>query len=68
MKGWLASHCHHHRHIISLVFEIITLAGGIYAIKRRRWGLVLAGPILAMLSRSFGYKRKKTDIPMFVQW
>jgi hypothetical protein len=34
--------------IVSLVFGTIALAGGIHAIKRRRWGLALAGSILAI--------------------
>ena len=32
----------------TLVFGIVVLAGGIYALKRRRWGLALAGSILAL--------------------
>ncbi len=34
--------------IIVLVFGIIALTGGISAIKRRRWGLSLAGSILSL--------------------
>ncbi|MFC2024142.1 hypothetical protein ACFLTJ_00985 [Chloroflexota bacterium] len=34
--------------IIVLVFGIIALVGGISAIKRRRWGLSLAGSILSL--------------------
>jgi hypothetical protein len=34
--------------IIILVFGIIALVGGISAIKRRRWGLSLAGGILSL--------------------
>jgi hypothetical protein len=34
--------------IVCLVLGAITLAGGIHAIKRRRWGLALAGSILAV--------------------
>jgi hypothetical protein len=34
--------------IIILVFGIIALVGGISAIKRRRWGLALAGSILSL--------------------
>ncbi len=34
--------------IIILVFGIIALCGGISAIKRRRWGLSLAGSILSL--------------------
>jgi hypothetical protein len=34
--------------IIVLVFGIIALSGGISAIKRRRWGLSLAGSILSL--------------------
>ena len=34
--------------IVLLAFGIITLVGGIYAIKRRKWGLALAGSILAL--------------------
>lgn len=34
--------------IIVLVFGIIALSGGINAIKRRRWGLGLAGSILSL--------------------
>ena len=34
--------------IVVLVFGAIALAGGISAIKRRRWGLALAGSILSL--------------------
>jgi len=34
--------------IVILVFGIIALVGGINAIKRRRWGLALAGSILSL--------------------
>jgi hypothetical protein len=34
--------------IVVLVFGIIALSGGISAIKRRRWGLSLAGSILSL--------------------
>ena len=34
--------------IVLLVFGIIALVGGISAIKRRRWGLALAGSILSL--------------------
>lgn len=34
--------------IVVLVFGIIALCGGISAIKRRRWGLSLAGSILSL--------------------
>ena len=34
--------------IVVLVFGAIALAGGISAIKRRRWGLALAGAILSL--------------------
>ena len=34
--------------IIILVFGIIALAGGVKSIKRRRWGLALAGSILSL--------------------
>ena len=34
--------------IVVLVFGIIALLGGISAIKRRRWGLSLAGAILSL--------------------
>ena len=34
--------------IVVLVFGIIALVGGISAIKRRRWGLSLAGAILSL--------------------
>ena len=34
--------------IVLLVFGIIALVGGISAIKRRRWGLALAGAILSL--------------------
>ena len=34
--------------IVLLVFGIIALIGGIYAIKRQKWGLALAGSILAL--------------------
>ena len=34
--------------IMLLVFGIIALIGGIYAIKRQKWGLALAGSILAL--------------------
>ena len=34
--------------IVVLVFGIIALVGGISAIKRRRWGLSLAGDILTL--------------------
>jgi hypothetical protein len=33
--------------IVILVFGIIALAGGIHSIKRKRWGLALAGAILS---------------------
>ena len=33
---------------IPLVFGIIALVGGIFALQRRNWGLALAGAILAM--------------------
>lgn len=33
--------------VVAIVFGIIALIGGINAIKRRRWGLALAGAILA---------------------
>ena len=36
--------------IVLLVFGIIALVGGIYAIKRQKWGLALAGSILALFS------------------
>ena len=35
---------------VSLVFGIIALVGGIQAIRRRAWGLALAGSILALPS------------------
>jgi hypothetical protein len=34
--------------IVVLIFGIIALVGGISAIKRRRWGLSLAGSILSL--------------------
>lgn len=34
--------------IVVLVFGIIALCGGINAVKRRRWGLSLAGSILSL--------------------
>ncbi len=34
--------------IVLLVFGIIALVGGISAIKRKRWGLALAGSILSL--------------------
>ncbi len=34
--------------IVALTFGIIALVGGISAIKRRRWGLALAGSILSL--------------------
>lgn len=34
---------------IPLTFGIIAIIGGIYAIKRRRWGLALTGSILALV-------------------
>ena len=34
--------------IAVLAFGIIALAGGIYSIKRRKWGLALAGNILTL--------------------
>ena len=34
--------------IVILVFGIIALVGGINAIKRKRWGLALAGSILSL--------------------
>jgi len=34
--------------IALLVFGVIALIGGIYAIKRQKWGLALAGSILAL--------------------
>lgn len=34
--------------IMLLVFGVIALIGGIYAIKRQKWGLALAGSILAL--------------------
>ena len=34
--------------IVVLVFGIIALAGGISSLKRRRWGLSLAGSILSL--------------------
>jgi len=36
--------------ITLLVFGVIALVGGIYALKRERWGLALAGSILAIPS------------------
>jgi hypothetical protein len=33
--------------IVILVFGIIALVGGIHSIKRKRWGLALAGAILS---------------------
>ncbi len=33
--------------VVAIVFGIIALIGGINALKRRRWGLALAGAILA---------------------
>ena len=33
--------------IVLITFGVIALIGGIYAIKRRRWGLALAGAILS---------------------
>jgi len=36
--------------IVLLVCAIIALIGGIYALKRRKWGLALAGSILALPS------------------
>jgi len=35
---------------VSLTFGIIALAGGIQAVRRRAWGLALAGSILAIAS------------------
>ena len=32
-----------------IIFGIVAIVGGIYAIKRRIWGLALAGSILAIL-------------------
>jgi hypothetical protein len=34
--------------IIGIVFGIISIVGGIYALKRKMWGLALAGSILAI--------------------
>ena len=34
--------------IVVLAFGIIALVGGIYSIKRRKWGLALAGDILTL--------------------
>ena len=34
--------------IIAIVFGVIALVGGVYAIGRQRWGLALAGSILAI--------------------
>jgi hypothetical protein len=34
--------------IVVLIFGIIALSGGVSAIKRRRWGLSLAGSILSL--------------------
>jgi len=37
---------------VSLAFGIVALIGGICAIRRRRWGLALAGSILALPSEA----------------
>ena len=34
--------------VVAIVFGVIALAGGIHAVKRQRWGLALAGAILAI--------------------
>ena len=36
--------------VLSLAFGIVALIGGIYAIKRRAWGLALTGAILSLPS------------------
>jgi hypothetical protein len=36
--------------LVFLVFGVVALVGGIYALKRRRWGLALAGSILALFT------------------
>ena len=36
--------------IFSAIVGILSLLGGIYAIKRKKWGLVLAGSIAAIFS------------------
>jgi hypothetical protein len=40
--------------IVLLVFGIIALVGGVHAIKRKRWGLALAGAILSFPFVPFG--------------
>ena len=38
--------------IISVVLGILPLLGGIYALQRKKWGLALAGSIVAILGSS----------------
>jgi len=40
--------------IVLIVFGIIALVGGVHAIRRRRWGLALAGGILSFPFIPFG--------------
>jgi hypothetical protein len=35
--------------IFSIIFGILALIGGIYAVQRKKWGLALAGSIIAIL-------------------
>jgi hypothetical protein len=37
-----------------IILGIITIVGGIYALRRRRWGLALAGSICALIGGGFG--------------
>jgi hypothetical protein len=40
--------------VILLVFGVIALVGGVHAIRRKRWGLALAGAILSFPFIPFG--------------
>jgi hypothetical protein len=40
--------------VILLVFGVIALVGGVHSIKRKRWGLALAGAILSFPFVPFG--------------
>ena len=46
--GWLSVIC-----APLIVFGIIAIVGGIYALKRRIWGLALAGSIFALIGPWF---------------
>jgi len=39
---------------VPIVLGIVAIIGGIYALKRRVWGLALAGAICALLTPPFG--------------